>query len=239
MKLEYTYVKAGSTLKANIAYTAYGYPSFSSVSSDRTNTALNGLSLSNTYQDYNSADNFCYLQSGTGLFAKLDFSGVHSYFDADPDTILNMALNAAEIVVDAEPDAERHHLSTPVALYFRVVKQNNRFFEVPVLASGTFDPQFANAYYSQSGSRNLDALGDNLNGAAVPLIYSKLATTNRQEYKAYVTDFFQNFLRLPKGYEKIYYMGLLPADAPYGKSFHGLSFKKDKVKLRVYYTKTL
>jgi hypothetical protein len=239
MNLAYTYVRAGSTINSNIVYTAYGYPSFSSFTSDRTGTALQNLSLSNKYQDYNSPDDFCYLQSGTGLFAKLDFRGVHSYFDAEPDTILNMALNAAEIIIDAEPDADRHHLSTPVVMYFRVVKQNNRFFKAPILANGDYDPQFATAYYCLSGSSNLDALSDNVREGAVPLLYSKSATTNRQEYKAYVTDFFQNFLRLPEGYDKIYYMGLLPGDANYGKSLHGLSFKKDKVKLRVYYTKTL
>jgi hypothetical protein len=237
MTLEYSYEKGGST-KTGFYFYAIRFPSFSKIDYNRASTSINALNSSGKYQDFNAPDDFCYLQSGSGLFAKLDFSGVRQYFDANPDTLIDVSLNGAEIFVDGEPALNRQHIQLPKGLVFRVLKQNNRFFESPIINS-SYDVSLANAYYCYPGRQYLDALSDNITEGAVTLKYSKEPTTNRQTYNGWVTNFISNFLEIPKGYNDFNYMALLPADSKYGYSLHGLSFPKDKVKLRVYYTKAL
>jgi hypothetical protein len=230
MTLNYSYVKDGTTVNSS-----YGYGL--STEYDRTGTSLAGLNTN--YQDFSASDDFAYLQSGTGLYAKLDFSGVYSYFDANPDTIKNMALNAAELLVEAEPVTTRNHLSAPNFLYLRALQGNNKFIENKVTSSLGYDTELAVVYYCLANRRYLDALGDATNSSATVLEGVKDATTGRVIYSTYVTNFFQNLLDGREGYDKLNSMAILPADGSYGTSFHGLSFDKNKVKLRIYYTKTL
>jgi Domain of unknown function (DUF4270) len=243
--LSYSYVKEGNTIRAKYYYSSQIGPGFSKITTDRAGTILSDINSdeeADRHVDFNLSDDYCYLQSGTGLYAKLDFSEVHSYFDANPDTILNMAINAAELTVDIESEAARQHLSMPNYLLFRVVNSSNHFFKVPTIAvSGqteeVADPQYVTNYNSLLNGSFLDARDDLGARLAVPL--TKSTATANAYYSAYISDFMQRFLRVPANFQKIYYMALIPADAGYGKSLHGLSFKKDKVKLRVYYTKTL
>lgn len=239
MTLKYTYVKDGAIVNG-VFYYALRSPTFSEVSYDRSTTVLSGLNQTNAYSDFNASDDYAYLQSGTGIYAKADFSVVRNYFDASPDTILNSVFNSAELMVDVEPDANRHHLNPPSGLYLRVLTQNNKFFRVPfITSSGLYDYRYSSAYYCTSNTEYLDVLTENASSGPVALLYSKQAGTNRQLYSAYVTEFFESFMRPVNGFSSIRYLALLPVDAPFGTSFHGLSFKKDKVKLRVYYTKAL
>jgi hypothetical protein len=246
--LDYSYVQDGSTVFAQLMYfnstavddTGLG---FTNISVDRNGTALADLSQTDPadiHTDFNAPDDYCYMQSGTGLYAKLDLSEVHDYFDAVPDTIPNVAINSAQLIVEAEPDGVRHHLSQPASLFFRVANLSNSFFKLPIIetASGqAVDQTFAVNYNCLPSGLYLDARGDEAFRLSIPLTQTSDAAP--QYYKAYISDFVEYFLRVPAGFPKIYHMGLVPAQAPFGKSFHGLSFKKDKVKLRVYYTKTL
>jgi hypothetical protein len=206
---------------------------------DRSSTALSEIDPedeSDKNVDFNLPDDYCYLQSGTGLYAKLDLSEVHDYFDANPDTILNMAINAAEIRIDIESEPARTHLNMPVNLFFRVVSSSNDFLEVP----GVKIFEYANNYDCVVNGTFLDArrdAGGSTDVLAIP--HTKSTATSNAYYSAYISDFMQYFLRVPANFPKVYKMGLLPADSDFGKSLHGLTFKKDKVKLRVYYTKTL
>jgi hypothetical protein len=245
--LYYSYIKAGVTVHDKLYYfnstletancTGLG---FSNIKYDRTGTALENLTSFGV--DYNAPDDYAYLQSGTGAFAKLDLSEVHAYFDANPDTILNMAINSAELTVDIESVAVRQHQNMPNYLLFRVVNTSNRFLRVPTIevdgvTGEVGDPQYGINYNSLLNGTYLDARDDAGNRLGIPL--TKSTATSNAFYSAYISDFMQYFLHVPDNFQKVYYMALIPADAPYGKSFHGLSFKKDKVKLRVFYTKTL
>lgn len=246
--LDYSYVENGSTIFAQLLYfnstilsnTGLG---FSNISVDRNGTALADISQTDPAdinKDFIVSDDYCYLQSGTGLYAKLDLSELHDYFDATPDTILNVAINSAQLIVEVEPDAVRHHLSQPKSLLFRVSNLSNRFFKSPIIETTSgkvVDQTFAENYNCLSNGLYLDVRSDEVSRLIIPL--TRTSSAEPQYYKAYVSDFIEHFLRIPDGFPKVYYMGLLPGEDPFGKSLHGLSFKKDKVKLRVYYTKTL
>jgi hypothetical protein len=250
--LKYSYIKDGSTIFDELLYfnsTAVDNAGlgFTNVMVDRSGTALADLDHQDPTDrniDFHAPDQFCYMQSGTGLYAKLDFSGLHSYFDGNPDTIANVAINAAEIVLEAEPDASRHHLSQPQALYLRVVKQSNGFFRTPIIlrtvdgkVEQALDESYSVNYNCIANGLYLDARNDEAGRLSIPL--KSTSDTQPQFYSAYLSDFIQYFLRVPDGFPKIYNVGLVPAPTPFGKSFEGFSFKKDKVKLRIYYTKTL
>jgi Domain of unknown function (DUF4270) len=244
--LYYSYVKDGLTIRDKLYYynssidlvTGYG---FSNIVADRTGTVLEPLSQidpADLNVDFNAPDDYCYMQAGSGLFAKLDLSEVRGYFDANPDTILNAAINGAELIVGIEPDATRHHLSIPRSLNLRVVGSSNKFFRTPLVTIGSSqipDQAYANNYYCVNIGQYLDPLDDKGNRLAIPL--SQVSTSERY-YRAYISNFAESFIRTPEGFQPIQYLALMP-NVTFGKYFHGLSFKKDKVKLRVYYTKTL
>lgn len=239
ISLKYSYVNNGNTVKS-IYYYTLRYPTFSGITQSRANTALNGLDLADAYTDFNAPDDYAYLQAGTGIYTKLDLSAVHDYFDATPDTLKNVAINSAELIVDAEPDATRHHLSLPTNLYLRLLETDNKFKTVPIIEkTGYYDNNYAGVYYCTTNSEHLNILYDNPSAGAATLTYKKETGTNRQLYSAYLSEFFENFLRTPKDFSKIKYISIYPADGPFGRSFYGLSFKKDKVKLRITYTKAL
>jgi hypothetical protein len=248
--VSYSYVKDGSTVNGKLYYTPSYGPGFSKIDYDRSGKVIAGLTEKHT--DFNAPDDYCYLQSGTGLYAKLDFSAVHQYFDASPtDTIMNAAINSAELIVEIEPDINRHHLSKSNKLIFRVVNNSNRFFRAPAVQVTTSSGPFVDVVSAYKYNYNAVG-GDRYNAVSTSQAYLDIADDGGgrfltksskvgQEllYQGYVSNFLEQFLRIPSGYEKVYYMALLPGDNLYGKSFHGLSFKKNKVKLRVYYTKVL
>lgn len=243
----YSYIKDGATVNSQLVY--YNYygsfprPGFTNITYDRTNTALSGITQ--TGVDYDAPDDYCYMQSGTGLFAKLDFSGVRAYFDATPDTLPYVALNGAELMVELEPDVTRQHLARPNYMHLRVMdEEENNFLKAPLVltTSGyTASPLYTAAYYSIGYIAFLDAVDDTPRRASIA--YTK-KTTGEQYYSLFLTDFFSKFLRPTEDFTPITHMALIPGagpnlSSPFGKSFNGVSFKKDKVKLRIYYTKTL
>lgn len=235
--VNYSYLNsAGATIKSQLIYFNFLRPGFTNVTYNRLSTPLQDLT---ELTDFNAPDDFAYMQSGTGVFAKLDFSGVRSYFDATPDTLINVALNGAELFLELESDVARNHKSRPSDLQLRLVGDDNRFYKAPlIVVSGSVftDPSYTSAYYALGNGAFLDAVDDNRARASIPLTKK---TTGERYYSLFLTDFFSKFLRPTDGFEPINTMALIPGPLAFGKSFDGVSFKKDKVKLRVYYTKAL
>jgi len=203
-------------------------PSYSKIDCNRAGTFLDGITK---YSDFNAPDGYCYLQSGTGLYTKLDISAVHTFFKDMP----SVGINAAELVVPLEPVTTRSHLSEPNKLFLRIASPNNRFFKPPLIGDYP-NPIYANRYYcAVNTDYYLNARGDDSDVLSV----SYVEKIDGRYYSTYLSDFLEYNLHLPSTLQKVNSLALLPANAPYGKSFHGVSFKKDKIKLKVYYTTTL
>ena len=161
----------------------------------------------------------------------MDLTKVREYFD----TIPQLGINSAELVVTLDPIATRPHINEPTSLFIRMMDQNNRYLRP---TPSTF-PTFQADYYCQYNFVNyfdyyLDAVND---AGTVGMRYRTDA--NGRYYKGSLSDFMQRNLTQPKSVPRITAWGLVPADTPLGKSLQGVSFKKDKVKLKVYYTRTL
>jgi hypothetical protein len=238
MVLKYSYQEGANTNTGEIFYFNTFGPAFSTIVTDRTNTPLSTLNQTNT--EFNAPDDYCYLQGGTGLYAKLDFRGVRSFFDATPvDTLVNVAINGAELYIETEPDVTRQHVQQPQNLTLRVVNPVDKRFKKAPLVSTTsglrVDPRYVAAYYALGPNPFLDALDDETQPLFIPLTKKVAAIPY---YSEFATNFFSRFLRPGDGFEPITEMALIPSPA-FGKTLDGVSFKNDKVKLRVYFTKAL
>lgn len=237
--LYYNYVE-NSQPKIGKYVFVFGSPysqGFTRIQKNRNGTSLSGLTQK--YTPYNSPDGYSYVQSGTGLFSRLDLSDFHAYFD----TISYPLINSAELIIPTPPKAERNHFIRPKKLFFVFLAPNNRFFRPVYLSTNTsgtsvekVDPNFQTLYYSLL-EENFEALakGDDSYVLEIPYVENTEGTF----FRSYMSQWFQYQLRLPEIYPKITHAALLPSEAPYGKSLSGFSFRGDQVKLKVYYSKAL
>lgn len=235
----YFYLEDGQAKRGKYVFTL-NVPYCSSYTSIKYNRAGTNLSnVTSRYSDYDVTDGYAYIQSGTGLFAKLDMSEFYSYFD----TIRGPLLNSVELIVPTAAETVRKHFNKPANLYYQFLTNNNRFYRPTsreVREDGVtvekVDALFQTTYHAELGDNFVAyARGDDNSGLKIPFTVN----TEGNFYRAFITEYFQYQLNLPIIYPKIRYVGLYPADTPYGKSLNGISFPSDQVKLRVYYSKSL
>ncbi len=212
--------------------------SFTKIETNRGSSLLSGLTQ--PYSEFDLGDSYTYLQSGSGIFTRLDLTPVYNFFD----TIASPLLNSAEIYIPALSTSERNHFGKPKSLYYVMAEDNNKFrraFTTVALTDSTSAPTTNDAvqtqYYVEFGENfSVHARGDDTNGLKIPLTDD----ANGTFYKGYMTEFFQYQLRLPsKNLTRYKYAALIPSDAPHGKSLNGITLKGDQIKLRVYYSKAL
>ena len=212
-------------------------PSYTRIEYDRSSTNISGLQPGDKYTDFNAPDNFCYVQSGTGLYTKLDFTealDTFALFD-------KITFNSAELIIPVEPAATRAHTRQPSALNLKIVKNNRRLFSPPFIPynnGGTAvlipDPLYTNNYFSAYNYNDgfLDVNGDD--NSRLNLILQEDEEDN-EFYSGYLTAFFLYHSRRPSAVSRANFIALTPSTY-FGKALDGVSFKKDQVKLRVYYS---
>jgi hypothetical protein len=248
LTLRYSYVEAGITKTGIYYYFIQDDSRFSQIQSDRSGATLSGLPPSMKYVDYSSPDDYSYLQSGTGLFTKLDFSAVRDTFSAYE----KIAFNSAELVIPIEASTVRPHYRIPRGLQLRITKDNSRFFVPPQIhiktsaTSATIgpDPIYGDSYYCRSSDSYLDVRSDE--NDYISLEYEKDDNGNYY-YRGYISEYLQYSTVLPTSVTGVNYLALVPssrilvgsttnADVGFGRSLDGISFKKDQIKLRVFYS---
>ena len=88
IKLHYSYDDDGTT-KDESYIMSYGPFQFHSLDSDKTGTPLDGL-MANS-QEFEPSNDFRYMQSGTDIMIKADFSEFMSFADTIPHIVINKA----------------------------------------------------------------------------------------------------------------------------------------------------
>ena len=238
VRIYYSYVDNGVSKKGKYDFILSNpyCAGFTSITVDRTGTALNNLNTK--FTPVAPPDGYSYIQSGTGIFAKLDFSDFYTYFD----TIAKPLLNSAELIIPVPNASVRNHFQKPKSLYYTFMNNNNRFFRPVTYSEVNGKPveavnaQFQFTYFGEMNNDYIiRARGDDKSAIKIP--YTEAADLNG--YRGYLTDFFQTQLRLGSDYKKFPYAALNPSDTPFGKSLNGVSFDASQVKLRVYYSKSL
>jgi hypothetical protein len=150
-----------------------------------------------------------------------------------------VTINSAELIIPVEPTSTRAHIKSPLGLYLRVVKDNNRFLIPPLIPSFgpsgnaelITDPVYENNYYCISNENYLDVISDD----RTILNLQFKTVDNASYYRGYLTQFLEYHSRLPSIVPRINYLALVPANY-FGKSLNGVSFKSDLIKLRIYYS---
>jgi hypothetical protein len=223
------------------------FMSYTQLETDRSGTPLAGLNTK--YQDFEAPTGLRYVQAGTGITTKLDFSEVADYFKDIPIK----ALSVAELRI--ETDEQKY---APYSFLLRVIKPNNREVSTSTqILDLTGDPVDAiNADFAlrqhqfssradgglSSPSYKAEVLGDDKN----VFLLSQASNSGTAIYKGYMTNYLQTELGLSETdflryYEIIPYAASVPSDkinyAPaMTRSVNGFYFSPDKVTLKVYYT---
>jgi hypothetical protein len=202
--------------------------SYSGYTIDRSASQL--AQITEPYQNFEPADGSRYIQSGGGIVTRVDLSPVYDYFD----NIEVKSLNVAEFSIKTN---EQQFVPTAFAL--RAVNSDNRTLLAVTKARDeaydsiqVVDAAFMGKHYINGTSApRADVLGDNGSLLTLDLKTSGGIST----YKGFMTTFLQREVSLvDKDYLR--YFSIVPSSPEFAKSFNGMIFHKDSVKLRIYYT---
>ncbi|HZY77906.1 MAG TPA: DUF4270 family protein [Cyclobacteriaceae bacterium] len=206
------------------------YMNYTYLTTDRSGTALAGLP--SKYVDYQPADGLRYIQAGTGVSVKLDFTEVRDHFK----NISTKAFSVAELRI--ETDEQTRSIQSFV---LRAIKPNNRTLLAQTGSTdGAGDPitvvdltlAAKHALYSNSLTR-LEPINDSGNG---PVSLDQIVNSNGVGvYRGYLTNFLQRETTLTDA-DFLRFYTLIPQAPDIAKGVNGFYFPADKIKLKVYYT---
>lgn len=216
----------------------FGLANFSRIQSDLGASELAGIQPS---QDFYPADDMRYIQSGTGVYTKLDFGKFFEF----ADTVPNVVITSAQLVI--EPVLDPGTLTPPPSYVLRLLSNNflERYGRKNVQDS--IDLMFYNpSFPAHTGTLSADIGPQNVlvepdsamyvSGDSSPLLRYD------SEDKAITGNFalfFQQLSLVREQKRRFQYFLLNPSApaAPNTKSVNRVIFPKDNIKLKVYYTK--
>ena len=229
--LKYNYTDAaGAAQKGTLEFSTYADPadansgtvSFSKIETDRTGTAFSNVN--DLYKEFYPDGDNRFIEAGDPVLTKFDISN----FFAFSDTIPNMLINSAELVIDPN---EATNYAGPNSLAVRLMNSKNRFF------TGSDTLSTAYVGYVESDKEGYLILGEGTaqNPAPKTLVLGK--TDNVSNYLGKFTNYFQRLYSIRNdSVVRIAQYALMPKDPAAGKSVNRLIFNKNNLKLRIYYT---
>jgi len=226
--------------------------SYNQLDVDRSASDLAGLTT--PFEDYAPTDTR-YIQSGGGVVTKLDISKFMEF--AQSDTIKRLAINSAELIIK-DVDEEAQFLP-PTNLLVRVLKDDNRAKKLTFPGKSSayqadldllnlyegrvnFDRQNTSVYHGTAFDSTFTVSNDL--GGFFMLNYS----SDDKKYSGTANYFFQQLFKLREESESDQFtkLMLVPHEAatstnPLGRHINGktlnrVTFDKDNIFLRVYYT---
>jgi hypothetical protein len=196
---------------------------FTNIQADRSASELSELAAFN--QPVEPSSGLRYVQSGTGVVTKLDFSNFYDYVDAD--SLQNIIINSAELVITGTESTDQY---APVnALSLRMLADDNTIKKVKTAT----DTSSIIAYGGTVGISDqiFTVQGDSRSS----FILGKASGSNK--YSGFMTLFAQQMYLKAENKPRYKYFALYPESPPIGKGVHRLAFNKDNIKLRLFYTK--
>jgi hypothetical protein len=205
------------------------YMNYTQFKTDRSGTPLAGLQ--NKYVDYEPSDGYRYIQGGTGVALKLDFTEVRDHFKNIPIK----ALSVAELRIETEQQG-----TPPTNFFLRALKPNNRAISA---TKGTvdivgdpitiLDTEFLSKHAVLQNTIRVEPVHD-LGNIGFTLD-QKSNEAGTALYIGYLTTFLQTETNLNES-DFLRYFALIPQLPDVGKSVNGFYFPADKIKLKIYYT---
>ncbi|AYB30875.1 DUF4270 family protein [Chryseolinea soli] len=216
--------------------TVYG---FNQIKTDRSGSALG--EMNDFYKDYLVDGDNRYVQSGTGVVTKLDFSKFYDF----ADTLKNSVIHSAELVVDNVQSSTTN--GPPAGLSLRMLLDNNHLnkynaknnqdqYDLVYFTNLRIQAAFLRYDFASSGSGAVPiiendsaffAAGDRI--AYLP--YSGTTTSYRGDW----TLFFQKLSEKDDQKTRFKYFALYPTGT---KTLNRAVFPKNSIKLKVFYTKS-
>jgi hypothetical protein len=208
-----------------------GVTGFSQIKSDWSSTELSGLI---PYQDYLADGATRYIQSGTGVFTKVDLSNFYEFADTIPNAIIN---SAEFVITDVDPT-----YPPPTNLGFRLLNENNRERKFSRVNSQDiidnnaysgflrFDTPISNAQDVIVQPDSVFYFINDLSSAAI-MSYS----SDKKTYNGFATLFTQQ-LFTKDNRSKLKHFVLYPLSPKASKSVNRTTFPTDKIRLRIHYT---
>jgi hypothetical protein len=219
----------------------YALTGFSQVKTDRSGTAL--ASLTQFAQDFLPSNELRYIQCGAGVYTKLDFGKFFEF----ADTVPNLIINSAELVVTGVEQSDNAPFSTSLGL--RILNDNNRVKKFRLTTtykqdSIDFNRYNASQYSGYPGSITGDggSFGEADNGFVVitdqgsGLGYS----SDTRSFSGNYALFFQQLVVPEPNKTKFSSVILFPTSPgrPAGnKTVNRTIFPSSGIKLKIHYTK--
>jgi hypothetical protein len=215
--------------------------SFSQIKANRVGTPLE--TLTQVSQDFYPSDDLRYIQSGTGVYTKIDFGKFFEF----ADTVPNVVINSAQLLVESVNLTTNVPISTTLGL--RLLNTSNQI-EKYKLSKGfkqdsvdfvTYNPS---QYTSYPGSLGVDGgnYGDADNAfvaladQGASLVYSATSKSFSGNYSL----FFQQLARTAENktrFKAAVFFPIVPGRPGSTKTVNRTIFPKSGIKLRIYYTK--
>ena len=107
--------------KLNLHLGFFNVTNFSQIKNDRSSSDLAGLTQ--YAQDFSPASDLRYIQSGTGVYTKLDFRKFFEFCDTIPNVVINSAQLSIGSVVESD-------YIRPADLVLRILRSNNTLEKV-------------------------------------------------------------------------------------------------------------
>jgi len=227
--LNYTYSDAtGVSKKGTVEFSTHEDPSglgtvsFSKIETDRTGTAFSNMN--DLYKEFYPDGDNRFIEAGDPVATKFNISN----FFAFSDTIPNMLINSAELVIDPN---EATNYPVPNKLAVRLMSNKNKFFT----GSDTLSTAYVGSVESDKDGYLI--LGEGTSQNPAPKTLDLGQTDGVSNYKGKFTNYFQRLYTLRNDSVTRYAQyALVPGDIAAGKSVSRLVFNKNNLKLRIYYT---
>jgi len=210
---------------------------FSQIKTDRSASALG--EVNDFYKDYLADAENRYVQSGTGVVTKLDFSKFYEF----ADTLQNSVIHSAEMVIENVQASPTN--SPPTGLSLRMMLDNNHLNKYN---ANNAQDQTDLLYFSYPSIRSAFARYDNAGGGAPPIVENDNAffaagdqiaflpySSTSASYKGLWTLFFQRLSEKDSQKSRFKYFALYPTGP---KTLNRVVFPKSSIKLKVFYTKS-
>ena len=202
-----------------------GLTSFNHIDGDRSGTEL--AAITENYTEFDASQG--YIQNGTSILTKVDFS---KFFEL-ADTVPSMIINSAEIVLGnvVEPLPSQ---PPPTNLIMRILNEEN-LFKVDTTDQDAIDiAKYNFTVGSRASGTGSYIILDDSRGANLVLPYS----STDKRYNGFLTLFLQELYKNRKNNGPLFStVALFPTSPTIGKSVNSVAFDKTAIKLRLYYTR--
>jgi hypothetical protein len=202
-----------------------GVTGFSKIEVSRAGSDLQVLD-NQLHKEIYPANDLRYVQAGTPVFTKLDFSNFAKF----TDTLSNMIINSAELVLDPVQPQE---FPLPSNLGFKVLTEKNRFRK----ATSAIPSYYSGLIVADNDGELV--VGERLSASELSKKFNLILSQNTDgtfKYNEFFTGFFQRLYYYRSDNNRFLKYGLISSSPGMGKSVNRLVFNKDKLKLKLYYT---